>query len=34
MGVAGGFVIVVFFSFWGKAYGPTHLGKSLASHKP
>ena len=27
MGVAGGFVMVVFFSFWGKAYGPTHLGR-------
>ena len=27
MGVAGGFVMVVFFSFWGRAYGRTHLGK-------
>jgi MFS family permease len=27
MGVAGGFVMVVFFSFWGRAYGATHLGK-------
>jgi MFS family permease len=27
MGVAGGFVMVVFFSFWGKAYGRTHLGQ-------
>ena len=27
MGIAGGFVMVVFFSFWGKAYGPTHLGR-------
>jgi MFS family permease len=27
MGVAGGFVMVVFFSFWGRAYGPTHLGR-------
>jgi MFS family permease len=27
MGVAGGSVMVVFFSFWGKAYGRTHLGK-------
>ena len=27
MGVAGGFVMVVFFSFWGEAYGPTHLGR-------
>jgi MFS family permease len=27
MGVAGGFVTVVFFSFWGRAYGRTHLGR-------
>jgi MFS family permease len=27
MGVAGGFVMVVFFSFWGRAYGATHLGQ-------
>jgi len=27
MGLSGGFVMVVFFSFWGKAYGPTHLGR-------
>ncbi len=27
MGVAGGFVIVVFFTFWGKAYGRAHLGR-------
>jgi MFS family permease len=27
MGVAGGFVMVVFFSFWGRAYGATHLGR-------
>ena len=27
MGVSGGFVMVVFFSFWGKAYGRTHLGR-------
>jgi MFS family permease len=27
MGVAGGFVMVVFFSFWGTAYGTTHLGR-------
>ena len=26
-GVSGGFVMVVFFSFWGKAYGATHLGR-------
>jgi MFS family permease len=27
MGVSGGFVMVVFFSFWGRAYGRAHLGK-------
>jgi MFS family permease len=27
MGIAGGFVMVVFFSFWGRAYGRTHLGR-------
>jgi MFS family permease len=27
MGIAGGFVMVVFFSFWGRAYGPAHLGR-------
>jgi MFS family permease len=27
MGVAGGFVMVVFFSFWGKTYGTLHLGR-------
>jgi cyanate permease len=27
MGVAGGFVMVVFFSFWGRAYGDVHLGR-------
>ena len=27
MGVAGGFVMVVFFSFWAKAYGRLHLGR-------
>jgi cyanate permease len=27
MGVAGGFVMVVFFSFWGRTYGQTHLGR-------
>jgi MFS family permease len=27
MGIAGGFVTVVFFSFWGRAYGRTHLGR-------
>jgi MFS family permease len=27
MGVAGGFVIVIFFSFWSRTYGRAHLGK-------
>ena len=27
MGVAGGFAMVVFFSFWGRAYGRAHLGR-------
>jgi sugar phosphate permease len=27
LGLAGGFVIVIFFSFWGTAYGRAHLGK-------
>jgi MFS family permease len=27
MGISGGFVMVVFFSFWGKAYGRAHLGR-------
>lgn len=27
MGVAGGFIMVVFFSFWGKAYGRANLGR-------
>jgi MFS family permease len=27
MGIAGGFVMVVFFSFWGRAYGRLHLGR-------
>lgn len=27
MGLAGGFVIVIFFAFWGRAFGRTHLGK-------
>lgn len=27
MGIAGGFVMVVFFSFWGRAYGRSHLGR-------
>jgi rhodanese-related sulfurtransferase len=27
MGIAGGFITVVFFSFWGHAYGRQHLGR-------
>lgn len=27
MGLAGGFVMVVFISFWGRAYGRAHLGR-------
>jgi hypothetical protein len=27
MGIGGGFLMVVFFGFWGNAYGPTHLGQ-------
>jgi MFS family permease len=27
MGLAGGFVVVIFFSFWSAAYGRAHLGK-------
>lgn len=27
MGLAGGFVIVIFFAFWSRAYGRAHLGK-------
>jgi rhodanese-related sulfurtransferase len=27
MGIAGGFITVVFFSFWGQAYGREHLGR-------
>jgi sugar phosphate permease len=27
MGIAGGFVIVLFFSFWSRAFGRVHLGK-------
>jgi MFS family permease len=27
MGLAGGFVIVIFFSFWSLAYGRRHLGR-------
>lgn len=31
MGLAGGFVMVVFFSFWGRAYGRAHLGRIQGS---
>jgi MFS family permease len=31
MGLAGGFVIVLFFSFWSRAYGRKHLGKIQGS---
>ena len=27
MGIAGGFVVVLFFSFWSRAFGRAHLGK-------
>jgi predicted MFS family arabinose efflux permease len=27
MGIAGGFVMVVFFAYWGQAYGRAHLGR-------
>jgi MFS family permease len=27
MGLVGGFVMVIFFSFWGRAYGRAHLGR-------
>jgi len=27
MGISGGFITVVFFSFWGQAYGRLHLGR-------
>ncbi|MGE0102173.1 MAG: MFS transporter [Blastocatellales bacterium] len=27
MGIAGGFIMVIFFSYWGRAYGRAHLGK-------
>lgn len=27
MGLAGGFVMVIFFGFWGQAYGRAHLGR-------
>ena len=31
MGLAGGFVIVLFFSFWSRIYGRRHLGKIQGS---
>jgi MFS family permease len=31
MGVAGGFVIVIFFSFWARTYGRTQLGRIQAT---
>lgn len=31
MGVAGGFVIVIFFSFWSKTFGRSHLGRILGT---
>ena len=31
MGLAGGFVIVIFFSFWAKAFGPLHLGRIVGT---
>ncbi len=34
MGLAGGFVIVIFFSFWSAAYGRKHLGKIQGSARP
>ena len=27
MGLAGGFVMVLFFGFWGQAFGRAHLGR-------
>ena len=27
MGIAGGFVIVIFFAYWGRAFGRKHLGQ-------
>jgi MFS family permease len=27
MGLAGGFVIVIFFTFWGRIFGRSHLGQ-------
>jgi MFS family permease len=31
MGLAGGFVIVIFFTFWSRVFGRTHLGKIQGS---
>lgn len=31
MGLAGGFVIVIFFSFWGEAFGRAHLGRIVGT---
>lgn len=31
MGLAGGFIMVVFFSFWGRAFGRLHLGRIQAA---
>jgi MFS family permease len=31
MGIAGGFVIVIFFSFWADAFGRAHLGRIVGS---
>jgi MFS family permease len=31
MGLVGGFIMVVFFSFWGRAYGRAHLGRIQAA---
>ena len=31
MGIAGGFVIVIFFSFWADAFGREHLGRIVGT---
>src|SRR4030095_4631917 len=31
MGLAGGFVIVIFFTFWSRVFGRTHLGQIQGS---
>jgi MFS family permease len=31
MGIAGGFVIVIFFSFWAEAFGRAHLGRIVGT---